>query len=54
MIDINYEVSMKNIITLAIALLSLSSCNAKDEIKLDKSTLIWSQIDSLPNYSYKD
>ena len=44
---------MKNIITLAIALLSLSSCNAKDEIKVDKTTLIWSQVEPLPDYSYK-
>ena len=44
---------MKNIITLAIALLSLSSCNAKDEIKVDKTTLIWSQVEPLSDYSYK-
>lgn len=55
---------MKNIIILFIVFTSLLSCNAKDkvnetakkqdvEIKKDKNTLIWSQIEPLPNYSYK-
>jgi hypothetical protein len=56
-------IKMKNIIILLIALVSLSSCNAKDKkgeagvtkkIKTDENTLVWSQIEPLPDYSYKN
>lgn len=56
---------MKNIIILFIVFISLLSCNAKDkvstaevakndkEMKIGKNTLIWCQIEPLPDYSYK-